>query len=420
MIEKEATNGGSGESKGGQEAPLEQRIASLGRTIGNDLRAVLEQVPGSPHGTQSLAQTLTLDKVLTSRLLKALRANDPIAVAHYLPGPEPLRRMLKAARRKGVDSQLIARANAVVAEFEDLVRQEAGDRSSLDAIIASWLPEVRRDFELRRKQAAFKATSQLKGVMADTLLSTVLLHPGSDGESIDVVWIFGLLGLRRLRPGVSVKFATRRITLEGDPRRPMNLSGAPIEVVDDARLDEFCAAPPAEVIVHTVGDVLHYTLGGAAFGPRAANDLVLVEANYNEMPRYLPEDSQRKGYVFSEISTPAKAQLFDVLVHEDIYPGSQPQLLIYETALDGVADVNDPVRDVDRMDMVESIQLLGRSVAQWRHTRVPSYTEMLRHIFAQLGWSDTKFRGYRCAVDYPVYGSQITMAFDPPTRPSKL
>ena len=31
-----------------------------------------------------------------------------------------------------------------------------------------------------------------------------------------------------------------------------------------------------------------------------------------------------------------------------------------------------------------------------------------------LGWDDRAFRGYRCAIDYPVYGSQVSLAFDPP------
>ena len=396
---------------------LEERISSVGRDLSEGMTGVIDAIPGGPHGPQSLARALEVDKVLTSRLLKATRAMDPMAIVHHVPGPDPLRRFLRSAAGKGVSQDLVTVATEAVDEFEQLIRQEAGDRSSLDAIISAWLPEVRRDFELRRKQAAFRAMSQLKGSMVETNLATVLLHPSSDGTHIDIVWIIGLLGLTRLRPGVSVKMATRRMAQEDSPRAPVSLGGKLIRGVEDARLDEFCAAPPAELEVDRVGEVLHYTLAGRDFGPRSAVDIVLVEVNMSEMARYVPAELGRKGNVFAEISSPAKGLVFDVLVHKDVYPGEDPQLLIYDTAFDGVADINDPTRDVDRMDMIESVQLLGRGTAKWRNTRVASYVEMLREVYSRLGWDDSEFRGFRCAIDYPVYGSQVAMAFKPPPPP---
>jgi hypothetical protein len=38
---------------------------------------------------------------------------------------------------------------------------------------------------------------------------------------------------------------------------------------------------------------------------------------------------------------------------------------------------------------------------------------MVRHVCDQLGWDSTLFRGYRCRVDYPVYGTQVNMVFQP-------
>lgn len=398
---------------------LEERISRVGRDLSEGMTGVIDAIPGGPHGPQSLARALEVDKVLTSRLLKATRAMDPMAIVHHVPGPDPLRRFLRSAAGKGVSQNLVTVATEAVDQFEQLIRQEAGDRSSLDAIISAWLPEVRRDFELRRKQAAFRAMSQLKGSMVETNLATVILHPSEDGEHIDIVWIIGLLGLTRLRPGVNVKMATRRMAVEDSPRMPVSLDGKLIRGVEDARFDEFCAAPPAELEVDRVGEVLHYTLAGREFGPRSAVDIVLVEVNMSEMARYVPTELGRKGNVFAEISSPAKALVFDVLVHKDVYPGEEPQLLIYDTAFDGVADINDPTRDVDRMDMIESVQLLGRGTAKWRNTRVASYVEMLREVFGRLGWDDSEFRGFRCAIDYPVYGSQVAMAFEPPPPQEK-
>ncbi|MCP3906367.1 MAG: hypothetical protein GY715_22330 [Planctomycetes bacterium] len=391
----------------------------MGRDLFETLTALLERIPGSPHGPQLLATTLGVDKVLTSRLLKAARTRDPMAVVHHLPGPDPLRRVLKGAERCGVSADTVTDARAAVDRFEQFVRREVGDRSALDAMISAWLPEVRRDFELRRKQAAFKAMSQLKGAMALTSLSTVLLNPSGDGEHLDIVWVFGLLGLQRLRPGVKVKFATRRMAPESAPRRPTTLDGVPVRGVEDVRLDEFCDAPPARVDVQTLGDVVHYTLGGDDFGPKSEVDVVMAEANLREIPRYVPKEKGRKGNVFAEVGTPARTLIFDVLVHEDVYPGSDPGLLIYDTALDGVADINDPTRDVDRLDMIETVQHLGRGAGTMRDARIPRYVELLRHVFDRMGFDDQAFRAYRVRIDYPLYGSQVAVTFDPPPPPKK-
>jgi hypothetical protein len=206
---------------------------------------------------------------------------------------------------------------------------------------------------------------------------------------------------------------------EGDPRTPLNLQRRPIRQVEDARLDEFCEAPPAPIEVRRVGDVVQYLLAGQGFGPRSAVDLVLAEVNFREMSRYVPRAAGRKGNVFAEISVPVKSLLFDVFVHDDVYPGSEPQLRIYDTVLEGIANVNDAARDVDQLRVVESIQPLGRGAASGRAARVPKYVQLLRHVFGELGWQDHEFRGYRCSIDYPVYGSQIVMTFDPPEPPSE-
>jgi hypothetical protein len=392
-------------------------IIHFGRDLRGAYAAVLDGVAAPPQSPQVLVRLLGIDKVLASRILKSVRSRDPLATVHHAPGPEPLRRIARAARRRGVDEELVRAALRVSDEFEELVRLQGGDRASLAAIIGTFLPDIRREHELRNKQTAFRAMSQLKGVMADTCLSTVILHPAADSEAIDIVWVFGFLSLTRLRPGVPVKFATRRMADVSSPRRPTNLDGETIHGVSDARIDMFCEAP-ADVAVSGEGDVVHYTLGDHGYGPTSAADIVFAEVNLSEMPRYVPEGTSRKGNVFAEVNVPAKRLLFDVFVHADVYSGREPELLLYDTVLDGVANVNDASRNIDRLDMLESIQPLGFGLSRARHRAVPNHVELLSHVYEKLGWEPNEFRLYRCAIDYPIYGVQAALAFDPPTRPS--
>ncbi len=396
--------------------PLEVQITAVGRQLGQTLAAVLESVPGEPHGPQKLATTLGLDKVLTSRAIRAAKHRDPIAVMQLAPGPDPMRRLIRAAKRHGSPQGVVDSALDAVEQFERLIREEAGDRGALGAILATWLPDARAEFEYRRKQAAYKARSLLKGAVAEVNLAAVVLHPAADGETIDVLWIMGLLGLRRLRPEVALKFVSRRVSGESKPRESVTLGGEPIAGTNSVTLSQFCDAPPASLEMHRAGDVTHYMITGADFGLKSRSDLIIAEANLAEMPRFVAPGSGRKGYVFAEVSTPSRVLVFDTFVHDAIYPGADPSLFIYDTAFDGVANVNDRARDVDRLDMMESIKGLGRGVSKARIAELPRHTELLESAFGAMGWSSAEFRGYRCRIDYPIYGSQVTMAFEAPSR----
>jgi hypothetical protein len=391
---------------------LETRVATIGAALARRVNELIGAVPGQPQGPVGLARAIGVDKVLASRVLRAAASQDPVAVLQMMPGPDPLRRLARAAGKKGVARELVSDLVSAADEFDDLIRSEAGDRSALDAILSSWLPEARAEFELRRKQAIFRAQSQLRGQAAQNYLSTAIMHPSADGQHIDIVWIMGLLGLQRLRPGMPIKFATRRVSGENAPRRPSTLDGVSVEGLDGLRLDQFSSNPPAELKVHRVGDVVHYTLGDGGFGPRSAIDLVFAEVNFSEIVRYRPAEQKRKRHVFAEINVPAEHLIFDVLVHEDLLPPSEPSLFIYDTSFEGVADVNDPSRDIDRLDLSETIQPLGRGMNKFRASEVPWYSELLNTACTKLKWNPEQFKGYRCRIDYPIYGSQVVIAFD--------
>ncbi|MFK7960940.1 MAG: hypothetical protein AB8G96_10490 [Phycisphaerales bacterium] len=398
---------------------LEGRVLTVGRDLRSGLSALLDAVPGGPSRPQDLVTTLSIDKVLSSRFLKAVRQRNPMAVVHLAPGPEPMRRVVRAARRRGTPADVADAAMQVIDAFEQLIRREAGDRGALNTMISSWLPEARIEFEMRRKQAAFRAMSELRGCRTDVNISTVILHPSDDGEHIDIVWIFGFLGLQRLRPDARVKFAIRRIADLGEdaaPRTPRALGGEPVAGMNAVRLDQFCDAPPAMLQTHTAGDATHYELAGNDIGPRSGVDLVCVEVNAGEMPRFVPAGSGRKGFVFAEVSIPSAVLHFDVLVHQDVYPGQSPELLLYDTVLEGVADVNDRSRDADRLDMQESAVSLGTGTGAWRTTDSPNQVELIGHVLDRMGWDAGAYRGYRTRIECPIYGSQVAMAFAAPER----
>lgn len=395
-------------------ADIEVKILSTGSALMLSLGAVLGAMPEPPQGPQELAKRISVDKVLASRLLRAVHSSDEMSALHRFPGPAPLRRVLRGASKLGVDPTLIAEAERAIDGFDALIRNDLGDRGALDAIVAAWVPEARRNFELRSKQAAYRAMSQLRGVRADAILATAILAPSDDGEHIDIVWLSGIIGLQRLRPGAGVKLATRRFHAPESGRRPFGLDGRELDGLDDAVVVPFSSEPPPKVVVRRTGEVVQYTLGSDAFGPGSSQDLVVAEVNRREIKRYAQPGEHRKRFIFGEVSQPTDVIQVDAIVHQGVFPCASPSLVMYDTAMEGVADVNDRARDLDRLDMLESIERLGPTVERIGSSAIPMYGKLVHHALRELGWDPTVFRGYRCAIDYPVYGSQIAMCFDPP------
>ena len=328
----------------------------------------------------------------------------------------------RAAGKKGVPATMVEDLVRSLQDFDELIRTEAGDRSGFDAIVASWLPEVRGEFELRRKQAIFRAMSQLKGKAAHTYIATPIVYPTRDGERLDLVWIFAYLQLQRLRPGVAVTFASRRIARpHGDAttqrvRHPKTLDGQDIQGADGLLLPEYCSQPTPKLKVRATGDIAEYSLADMRYGRRSMTDLVIAEVNESELPRFVPPEPKRKRFFYTDISTPVELLVFDALIHEDVLGPSDPSLLIYDTGAKGTADVNDPSRDGDRLDLQESIQRLGNGVDHCRISEAPWYVELLKNVCTKMNWDASKLKAFRTRIEYPLYGSQIAIAYEGQTR----
>lgn len=391
----------------GQE--LEQAVRACGCALADGFGRLLEALPGAPLGPQKLATLLGTTIVNTSRLLKATGCADPIAVIYHLPGPDPLRRLIQAAGKKGVESAIVADAQAAVARFDQLIADEGGDRGSFDAIVSAWLPAERSKFEARRRQSAFKALSELKGCSSGIELASLFVWPSTDAERLDVACVQGIYGLTRIRPDVRVKFGTRRLSHVDDPRICTNLDGVPAgDGLATVRLDAFCQAPPGPLDAHAYGKNVLYTLGDTGFGPRSAVDIILGEVNRSELARQ-PEPSQRR-FFFHIVATPARKVHFDLFVHAEYTPG-EPELIVYDTTGEGPANPNDRVRDVDCLEVSEGIEILEPGPDALRGTGVPRYAELIGTACEKLGLDVTKLRGYRVRMDHPLVGMQICLAF---------
>jgi len=396
---------------------FEARIQSVGAALQETWRRVLEQIPEADAGPQRLGKTLGVDKVLASRLLNAARAPEPMTVLHRAPGPAPMHRVLKSAAKLGVDAALIEAAEDAVNAFEDLIRHDNGDRSSFEAILSAWVPESRRAFETTRMQAAYRATSQLKGVDISVFAETVIFCPSPDGLYIDIMGVKVVHGLRRLRPGVPVLFSTRGRVDGSKAQQPSNLAGEPADSVAGIVLPEFSSDPVPEFDTQIVESSTHYLLKNNGFGSSHAVDLVSCEVIRSAISRYQKPGLVGQSTASSVIQMPSQTMHYDLLIHEDLFPGQTPDLFIYDGAVRGPANPINRLRDIDRMDLLVNLEKLGMGLQRFASPIVPRYHQLLTHVFGELGIDADRLRGFRVTCDYPMYGSQFTMSFNTPDPP---
>ncbi len=66
----------------------------------------------------------------------------------------------------------------------------------------------------------------------------------------------------------------------------------------------------------------------------------------------------------------------------------------------------------DRLPARPRLDHLGVGLESAGSTDYPRLARLLGHLFESQGWSADEFVGYRCQVDYPVWGVQYLMSFD--------
>ncbi|MDX2146238.1 MAG: hypothetical protein SFZ23_01850 [Planctomycetota bacterium] len=394
---------------------LESRLSLAAENTRRSLRDVIGSASRPVRSPSDLIRCFGVNKDLASKLLLALEKPDPLAVAYFLPGAEALTKFLDSAQRRINRPEPMLRAREAVRQFATLVEDELGGRQTLEAAASVWLPEVRARVEAATRQAAYKSQSMIRGVTCDVAVHVAIVHPTRvHSEHCDSLMVLGYVGLRRLRPGAPLFFMT---AAHGEGRQVFTLSGDPVGAdASSTLLREFTSRPIPELRAASDGENLVYHIDTPHLGASNAVDVYFAEVSRGAMRRYTTEPGRRTGASHG-MTIPARELVFDLLVHEELYHGCEPELLIYDTVWRGAANPNDRRRDIDRLDILDSIRVLGRGVASCRAAELPRHVELIENVCASQGWSASSFRAFRCHSHYPVYGSQFSQAIRLPMKP---
>lgn len=396
---------------------VQDHVQAVAGRVQASFRSLLAECSDPPNGLPSpteMRDRIGVEVSLGSRLLTALRLDDALAALPRMPKERGLRIVVKGASRLKPRPELLEAAGQAVDDLSQLVRT-VGGQAEFDAMLAGWVPEAREKFELRNRQGAFRAMSNLKGVSADVVLSSHLVHPGANPEKHDAAWVLGWVGLQRLRADGEVRLTSSRVleTTYQEPDHATTLDGLPLDAeASSSALLEFCQPTPPQIRCVRQPTLLHRVIETPLIGRQSSSTVIFGEKKRASLPRRTTAERPLAGR-FSIIDVPTPLLVLDFFVHEEVWRGEDPKLLVYDNSPVGVADPNDRMHDIYRWPTSERIQRLGDDAAGFGIAEIGRYTEVLRHTCDRLGWDLRRFRGYRVRMRYPVYATQVCVAFSP-------
>ena len=377
------------------------------------LRSVLRDLPGDDIRPIPLARQLGLNKNLTSKLLAALAKDDVIAMVRELPGPVPIASFLRAARTARAAASSIERAESALDAFRTLLEQEFGDKTHLDTLLSSWLPETHARTELTARQLSFRGASLIKGLSVDVDLACFIMYPSREDQAFaDVGVISGRRGMRRIRHGVQIR-------LSGGTRHPAAKSAAASDIPDHAMLAERFSRTfsddPLPLTIRDSNSGTEYLVDDRGIGPKSAINVFVAECYERKISILRPVEGRRDRRCCSVavIDEPCKTLVLETLIHRDIWPHLEPELCIYDTAKNGRTSPMDGDRSADLMTTSDRIESLGLGVERFATPLIPRHVEMIRYVCAARGWDADALRGYRCVSRYPFYSSQMSICWSP-------
>lgn len=381
------------------------------REVAEGLRSVLTPIVQHAAGTSArpatLARGLEIDRTLAARILRAVRSRDSLLVLREIPSPHGLRIFLDAARRYGVPEALCEAASDTVRQFEHLIHEFPGGRSALDAAVAEWAPEMRDRTERSAKQAVFKSMSCLLGYHAETTVSSVIIQPSAANNSrCDAISIMAKEGLRRIRSSMPITVCGRSFLQQHvpDPTAPYveTLDGRRPEPSEACLLEDFCSRPIPPLHVLQQDKLFLYTLDESDPPVNVPMTIASALVLRNAFARYRHQDS---NFEWEEIvpRIPARLLVMDILLRDDAYPGvaPQPRSRLYGLAKRPVKPDEDAFK-LDQLDLSLPCEHLGEGRFDLRLSEFPQYADMVDSVFRQTGWDRSRFRAYRCRVQYPV------------------
>jgi hypothetical protein len=349
-----------------------------------------------------------------------------------VPSLTSAKRLIDAARRRGVKEKTLTRVRNAFERFEDFARAHGGDRAGLISMVSALSGGKDEQFEINTRKSLFRGQSHIWGVHARMAIRTAIYvpRPGQEpGASLerrvdDLGVVTGDVDMVRLRqsdPLVMLRWMEtkrdrdRRVQPPGDAGAAgsagdnggaAKASGVRVDV-----LAEFSSNPLPQMISRPVKN-----------GP-AETDLVFPPGKTGAVTLYTTElheniisSGEDMGFASGTFFTmPVEVTVREVLVpvgwsdpataRASVYGRRHHPEQVYE------------MRTADLLPQREVLEYLGAHDGVPPLSGSPQHAPAVRSVIERHGWGGLRFDVYRCRVDYPLMHSLLLAKIDMVRRP---
>jgi len=384
---------------------LLSRIAVVGRELRPAITTVLESIAGPRPRPTRLSRAVGLDKSLASRLVRAVRATSDLDLMHLVPSPAGLRILADSATRLA-DPASISNLLRSIDRFEELIDSEPGGRAAIDAQLSESSILALEKRERIAKQASFKSMSFLLGYFCDVLTTTLFLAPSANGKRVDGIEIQRRIGLRRMRPSTPLPL----LSVTTEPEEAAEENEIRLDTIGGDEnaskpagylLPEFSTKPIPKYEIVRDGEMTTLVLAGdpSIHAPYQLTSAFVIRNGWPIEPE--SKQHRLRGYV---LHMPCRRLVRDVFVAESLFRGAVPRVSF---VLPGAREaMRPPRRDGPRhfteVGLTASVERLPEGPRAFAMPDVTNHDAAVRYVLERSGHGMTPFRGWRCAITYPV------------------
>ncbi len=381
------------------------------------LTDLFSHFPNGIRKSRDAQKYLGVDSNLSWLLLKVLACPDALGASRFVPSSVSMQRVFDAARKKGLDRAQVDEAEQAFKEFEQYVEDHAGDRASLESMVAGRTFGDQTDpiyqADLQSRKAIFKGHMYYWGMEVATRSVTAVIAPSKEGKNrVDYGHIRTFQGLRRLR--AEANMLVDRVQFFSGDKHPDEASLMPLDPDTVQRIgapliEEFCSKPLPEfsTISNEHGETRTELLG-AEVGQKSRVDLAFgsLRRKADITPGF--NEGQLMLGARTRVWIPTKLLVLHILVHADGFPNErmQPLLKVNGHALQTRPD--DMYEAHGQLPFTEQLQYVGRGEVGAHTIDIPKHVQIARHITDKAGWNLTDFDVYRAKIEYPMIDTTVS------------
>lgn len=185
---------------GGEPETFERAAREAMESLGSALAGLLAVLPGPMDRAVDVERSLDLDKKLAWQVFRLARSQTPAEVGR-VPAARSVRRLLTAAKRRRVPTELIEKVREAFEGFEAFASAHAGDREALASMVRGISPETDEEEEIRVRRSLYRGNAQVWGLrMRQFVRSSIFLPPSDAPGAVRGEFVLSAhIGLEQIR-----------------------------------------------------------------------------------------------------------------------------------------------------------------------------------------------------------------------------